>query len=153
LSLSNCGSIELGGNIAYDHFVSHWGRSRRLLKCEGIKVFKRNVSWQSNRSKDDLVIGPSSLAKIRVGTSSLLWSAATYRTETAALKRRVQVQEATVKILGKYDLGRTANSEKSSSLRLPASGFASLRKKLSISASDIRLPSRLECTLQSQGGK
>lgn len=75
--------------------------------------------------------------EIRVEISSLRKSATTYRAEIAALKRRISALEATVKKLSKSAPTRKAEPEKSSSLRWRAPGFASLRKKLDLSAADM----------------
>lgn len=75
--------------------------------------------------------------EIRAETSSLRKSAATYRTEIAAPKRRISALEATVKKLGKSASPRSVEPEESSALRWRAPGFASLRKKLALSAGDM----------------
>jgi DNA-binding transcriptional regulator YiaG len=75
--------------------------------------------------------------EIRAETSSLRKSAATYRAEIAALKRRISALEAAVKKLRKPVSTRKAEPEESSALRWRASGFASLRKKLALSAGDM----------------
>lgn len=75
--------------------------------------------------------------EIRAETSSLRKSAGTYRAEIAALKRRVSALEATLKKLSRPVSNRPVEPEESSSLRWRAAGFASLRKKLALSASDM----------------
>lgn len=75
--------------------------------------------------------------EIRAETSSLRKSATTYRTEIAALKRRVSALEATVRKLSKSVSTRTGETQESSALRWRAPGFASLRKKLDLSAGDM----------------
>ena len=75
--------------------------------------------------------------EIRAETSSLRKSASTYRAEIAALKRRISVLEATIKKLSRSASAKKEEPEESSALRWRASGFASLRKKLDLSASDM----------------
>lgn len=75
--------------------------------------------------------------EIRSETSSLRKATATYRTEIAALKRRLSTLEASLKKMSKSVAPRSVEPEESSSLRWRAPGFASLRKKLSLSAGDM----------------
>lgn len=75
--------------------------------------------------------------EIRSETSSLRKSATTYRAEIAALKRRVSTLEADLKKVSKSVSTRPAGPEESASLRWRAPGFASLRKKLALSAGDM----------------
>lgn len=75
--------------------------------------------------------------EIRAETSSLRKSATTYRTEIAAFKRRISALEASVKKLSKPVPTRKGEPEESSALRWRAPGFASLRKKLDLSAGDM----------------
>lgn len=75
--------------------------------------------------------------EIRTEISSLRKSSIAYRTEIAALKRRISALEATVKKLGKSTSTKKAEPEESSALRWRAPGFASLRKKLGFSATDM----------------
>lgn len=75
--------------------------------------------------------------EIRSETSALRRSAATYRAEIAALKRRLSVLESSVKKLSKSASAKQVEPEEPSSLRWRAPGFASLRKKLDLSAGDM----------------
>lgn len=75
--------------------------------------------------------------EVRAETSSLRKSAATCRAEIAALKRRVSALEATLKKLSRPVSNRPVEPEESSALRWRAPGFASLRKKLALSAGDM----------------
>jgi len=75
--------------------------------------------------------------EIRSEISSLRRSATTYRAEIAALKRRISTLEATVKKLSKSASPKQVEPEEPSPLRWRAPGFASLRKKLALSASDM----------------
>lgn len=75
--------------------------------------------------------------EIRVEISSLRKSATTYRAEIAALKRRISALEATVKKVSKPVSTRKVEPENSSALRWRAPGFASLRKKLGLSATNM----------------
>lgn len=75
--------------------------------------------------------------EIRSEISSLRKSAASYRVEIAALKRRVVVLESTLKKLNKSVPSRRTEPEESSALRWRAPGFVSLRKKLDLSAGDM----------------
>lgn len=75
--------------------------------------------------------------EIRAETSSLRKSAASYRAEIVALKRRILALEVIVKKLSKSTPTRKVEPEESSALRWRAPGFASLRKKLDLSAGDM----------------
>lgn len=75
--------------------------------------------------------------EIRFETSLLRKSATTYRTEIAALKRRISTLEAALKKLSKSVPSKQVEPEEASSLRWRAPGFASLRKKLALSAGDM----------------
>lgn len=75
--------------------------------------------------------------EIRSETSSLRKSTTTYRAEIAALKRRISTLEATLKKLSKAAPPKQVELEETSSLRWRAPGFASLRKKLALSAGDM----------------
>jgi DNA-binding transcriptional regulator YiaG len=75
--------------------------------------------------------------EIRAEISSLRKSSTAYRAEIAALKRRISALEATVKKLAKSTSTKKTEPEESSALRWRAPGFASLRKKLDLSASDM----------------
>lgn len=75
--------------------------------------------------------------EIRSETSSLRKSVTTYRAEIATLKRRVSALEATLKKLGKSVSPKQVELEDPSSLRWRAAGFATLRKKLALSAGDM----------------
>lgn len=75
--------------------------------------------------------------EIRAETTSLKKSSASYRAEIAALKRRISSLEATIKKMAKSQTSMRLESEEPASLRWRASGFASLRKKLVLSAADM----------------
>lgn len=75
--------------------------------------------------------------EIRSETSSLRKTTATYRSEIAALKRRISTLEATLKKLSKSVPSKQVEMEEPSALRWRAPGFASLRKKLALSAGDM----------------
>ncbi len=74
--------------------------------------------------------------EIRAETQQLKKSSAQYRSDIAALKRHIVALEATVKKLSKGQLKPVLKVDKESStpLRFRASGFATLRKKLDLSA-------------------
>ena len=74
--------------------------------------------------------------EIRAETQQLKKSSAQYRSDIAALKRHIVALEATVKKLSKGQLKPVlkVNKESSTPLRFRASGFATLRKKLDLSA-------------------
>ena len=73
---------------------------------------------------------------IRAEAQQLKKSSAQYRSDIAALKRHIVALEATVKKLSKGQLKPVLKVDKESStpLRFRASGFATLRKKLDLSA-------------------
>ena len=74
--------------------------------------------------------------EIRAETQQLKKSSAQYRSDIATLKRHIVALEATVKKLSKGQLKPVLKVDKESStpLRFRASGFATLRKKLDLSA-------------------
>jgi DNA-binding transcriptional regulator YiaG len=75
--------------------------------------------------------------EIRSETASLRKSVPTYRTVIAALKRRIAVLETALKKLSKPAPTKIVESEQPGMLRWRAPGFASLRKKLELSAADM----------------
>lgn len=77
--------------------------------------------------------------EIRAETETLKKASAQYRSDIAALKRRVAEQERFINKLSKNKPAAAANDkeEETSQLRFRADGFASLRKKLSLSAADM----------------
>lgn len=84
----------------------------------------------------------SRLAKreVREEANALKKASAQYRTDIAALKRRIASLEATVKRLSKGQPARADKREKGEdapSLRFRVAGFAALRKKLDLSAADM----------------
>lgn len=84
----------------------------------------------------------SRLAKkeVRAEVQSLKKASASYRTEIAALKRRVATLEALVKKQGKAAPKVTPEAgteEEGISLRFRVAGFANLRKKLGVSAAEM----------------
>jgi DNA-binding XRE family transcriptional regulator len=74
--------------------------------------------------------------EIRTETQQLKKASAQYRSDIAALKRHIVALEATVKKLSKGQPKPVLKVDKESStpLRFRASGFATLRKKLDLSA-------------------
>ena len=84
----------------------------------------------------------SRLAKreVRAEAQALKKASAQYRTDIAALKRRIADLEATVNRLSKGQPGRADEREKgedSPSLRFRVAGFTALRKKLDLRAADM----------------
>lgn len=77
--------------------------------------------------------------EIRAETETLKKASAQYRSDIAALKRRLAEQERLIAKLRKDKPKATAEDkvEESSQLRFRADGFASLRKKLGLSAADM----------------
>ena len=74
--------------------------------------------------------------EVRAETQQLKKASAQYRSEIAALKRHIAVLEAAVKKIAKGQPKPVLKVEKESStaLRFRAGGFATLRKKLDLSA-------------------
>ncbi|MFN0161215.1 MAG: helix-turn-helix transcriptional regulator [Burkholderiales bacterium] len=74
--------------------------------------------------------------EIRNETKQLKKSSAQYRSEIATLKRRLASLESTLKRLARGAPGnaRPADKEPEEKLRFRAAGFATLRKKLGLSA-------------------
>jgi len=98
------------------------------------------MSTFANQLKSEI----SRLAKkeVRAETQALKKASVHYRSEIAALKRRIAGLEAQVKKLGKgAGRGRTANADASEesgpSRRFRVAGFAALRKKLGVSAAEM----------------
>lgn len=84
----------------------------------------------------------SRLAKkeVRAEVQSLKKASASYRSEIAALKRRVTALEALVKKHGKATTKGAPEAdteEDGSSLRFHVTGFSNLRKKLGVSAAEM----------------
>lgn len=79
--------------------------------------------------------------ELRAETQALKKASAQHRREMAALKRRIASLEAAIRRLAKVQPQRVrkeaATEEESTSLRFRAGGFASLRKKLGVSAADM----------------
>ncbi|QKO23414.1 DNA-binding transcriptional regulator [Rhodoferax sp. BAB1] len=77
--------------------------------------------------------------EIRAETETLKKASAQYRSDIAALKRRLAEQDRFIAKLRKSKPAASANdkSEEASQLRFRADGFASLRKKLGLSAADM----------------
>lgn len=77
--------------------------------------------------------------EIRAETQALKKASAQYRTDTAALKRRIAEQDRLIARLrkGKPAIETGKTSEEGPQLRFRADGFASLRKKLGLSAADM----------------
>jgi DNA-binding transcriptional regulator YiaG len=98
------------------------------------------MSTFANQLKSEI----SRLAKkeVRAETQALKKATAQYRSEIAALKRRVAGLEAQIKKIGKgATRSRTVETgskdEAGSALRFRVAGFAALRKKLRISAAEM----------------
>lgn len=77
--------------------------------------------------------------EIRAETQALKKASAQYRTDIAALKRRITEQDRQIARLrkGKSAIETSKTSEEGPQLRFRADGFASLRKKLGLSAADM----------------
>lgn len=77
--------------------------------------------------------------EIRAETETLKKASAQYRSDIAALKRRLAEQDRFIAKLRKNKPAAAANDkpEETSQLRFRADGFASLRKKLGLSAADM----------------
>lgn len=77
--------------------------------------------------------------EIRAETQSLKKASAQYRTDIATLKRRITEQDRVISRLrkGKPATETSKTSEEGTQLRFRADGFASLRKKLGLSAADM----------------
>jgi DNA-binding transcriptional regulator YiaG len=76
--------------------------------------------------------------EIRAETETLKKASSQYRSDIAALKRRLVEQERLIAKLRKNKLVSAIETEKENSkLRFRADGFASLRKKLGLSAADM----------------
>ncbi len=77
--------------------------------------------------------------EIRAETQALKKASAQYRTDIAALRRRIAEQDRVIAKLrkGKPVVETSKTSEEGPQLRFRADGFASLRKKLSLSAADM----------------
>lgn len=85
-------------------------------------------------------IGRISRKEVRTETTALKKTAAQQRGDIAALKRRIATLEALVKRLAKSKPAAQAAAEPDEAgqgLRFRAGGFASLRKKLDLSAHDM----------------
>lgn len=97
------------------------------------------MSTFANQLKSEI----SRLAKkeVRAETHALKKASTQYRSEIAALKRRIAALEAQIKKQGK-GTGRVkaevnTDEESGTSLRFRVAGFAALRKKLNISAAEM----------------
>lgn len=80
--------------------------------------------------------------EVRGETLVLKKSSTQYRSDIAALKRRIAALEALIKKLGKAGTRSVQSSEKTEqdgTLRFSAKGFASLRAKLGLSAAEAGL--------------
>ena len=75
----------------------------------------------------------------RAETAGPKKSAATHRTEIAALKRRVQALESELKRLGRRAAAAPAPEAGATRLRFSAKGLASQRRRLGLSAADVGL--------------
>lgn len=77
--------------------------------------------------------------EIRAETQALKKASAQYRTDIAALKRRIAEQDRVISRLRKSKpaIETSKTSEEGTQLRFRADGFASLRKKLGLSAADM----------------
>jgi DNA-binding transcriptional regulator YiaG len=80
--------------------------------------------------------------EVRAETSSLKKAASAYRSEIAALKRRTHALEQQLRHLGKISAKAAppaASTESPDKLRFSAKGFASMRRRLGLSAADCGL--------------
>lgn len=76
--------------------------------------------------------------EIRTETESLKKASAQYRSDIATLKRRLAEQDRLIAQLRKgKPVNKAEDEEDSPSLRFRSDGFASLRKKLGLSAADM----------------
>ena len=77
--------------------------------------------------------------EVRAETVALKKATAHYRSEIAALKRRIATLESALNKLGKASkrTQTTAEEPEQQSLRFRADGFATLRKKLGLSAAEM----------------
>lgn len=77
--------------------------------------------------------------EIRAEIQTLRKASAQHRSDIAALKRRLAEQDRLISILRKNKQAATADgkAQEASKLRFRADGFASLRKKLGLSAADM----------------
>lgn len=77
--------------------------------------------------------------EVRAETQSLKKASVNYRSEIAALKRRIATLESALNKLGKASKRAPAPAEapEQQSLRFRADGFATLRKKLGLSAAEM----------------
>jgi DNA-binding transcriptional regulator YiaG len=77
--------------------------------------------------------------EVRAETEALKKASAQHRSDIAALKRRLAEQDRLIAKLGKSRPAAAVDetAEESSQLRFRADGFASLRKKLGLSAADM----------------
>lgn len=77
--------------------------------------------------------------EIRAETQALKKASAQYRTDIAALRRRIAEQDRVIARLrkGKPVVETSRTSEEGLQLRFRADGFANLRKKLGLSAADM----------------
>jgi DNA-binding transcriptional regulator YiaG len=105
---------------------------------QGFRQPRHIMSTFANQLKSEI----SRLAKkeTRAETQALKKATAQYRTEIAALKRRMAALEVQLKKLGKQSakaIKSNASDEEPSDLRFRAGGFATLRKKLGLSAADM----------------
>ena len=77
--------------------------------------------------------------EVRAETVALKKATAHYRSEIAALKRRIATLESALNKLGKASkrTQTTAGEPEQQSLRFRADGFATLRKKLGLSAAEM----------------
>ena len=96
------------------------------------------MSTFANQLKGEI----SRLAKkeVRAETIALKKASTQYRSEIAALKKRLAALESQVKKIGRVSATASVESsseEDSPSLRFRVGGFASLRKKLGLSAADM----------------
>ncbi len=96
------------------------------------------MSTFANQLKGEI----SRLAKkeVRAETVALKKASVQYRSEIAALKKRLAVMEAQIKRMGKGSAKtaeKSVSEDDSPSLRFRVGGFAALRKKLGLSAAEM----------------
>jgi DNA-binding transcriptional regulator YiaG len=77
--------------------------------------------------------------EVRAETQAFRKASAQYRSDIAALKRRIATLESALKKLGKAGLAsrKAAEEPAQQSLRFRVGGFATLRKKLGLSAAEM----------------
>lgn len=121
----------------HSHGVNLTLVSQPIQKITNLPFLNFPMSTFANQLKSEI----SRIAKreVRAEVQSLKKVSAGYRSEIAALKRRVVALEALVKKQSKPTKvsPETNNEEESTSLRFRVAGFANLRKKLGVTAAEM----------------